>query len=107
MWWFVVSNDTDKKDIAAKFLKYYIKFASNNKYFWKNIFSAFDKIYDLQKFNIKYRNIVDYEYDFSYILSDNIKNFKNDDRFVNALLGKYSLRILIENTDFVSKILWY
>ncbi len=102
--WFVINKNSDNKNKALYFITKYID--SINKYYWKNILSAFENIYEEQKLNKKYVKIVNYEYDFESV--ENYYKFEkliNQSRLLDALKWNYDIKLLINDPNFVDLVI--
>jgi hypothetical protein len=87
---FVVNKDTQSDKAIATFFEQYLKAGVTNEYaLWDNIRSAHNAIFDFQKSQKKYQNILQYEKNFSLIHNsrDLQENFLKNTETISLLKG--------------------
>ena len=101
-WWFVVDDDSLHDNQVDYFLKMYIKTSILNSLpLWDNNLSAFNNIFQIQKIQKRYENILKYESKFSLMYNEiNLQeNFIKKTNLINLLKWGYKTDLFLNNLD--------
>lgn len=101
--WFVANSDSKNNSQINYFLKMYIKSSVLNSLpLRENSLSAFNNIFQIQKIQQRYQNILSYEQKFSLMYSDiNLQeNFIKKTNLINLLNGGYKSDLFLNNLSW-------
>ena len=106
--WFIINKKTKNLTQALIFINEYLKQWTNGDYqLWNNCLSAFNNIYERQKFINKYVPFTNQEENFVLLTNttEKLKSIFKKTKFLDAILWKYSLKALYETSNFPEIVL--
>lgn len=101
--WFFINKNSKQLKNSVLFINDYIQESvEGNTLLWWNTFSAFNSIFDKQKMNTKFANIINYTPNFYLIASskDLQKTFMNWTKIFEVIKWTYNLELFLTNLSY-------